>query len=139
MLNDTGTPNIALVNRDDIPTITLILNDTNRPYSNKSEPSSPKNPDSTLVTTTPNPPHDSSPFPPPCGGNKYNTTFHSSQVIADLTTPATPSKLKTGPQITPNHKDNLVYDAYCKKKKHRLVSAQTDRSHQPTLTGYLPI
>ena len=135
MLNATDTPDTALANRDDIPTVTLVPNDTNKHDSNKLEPSSPKKPDLTLATTTLNPPHDSSHVLPPPGGNKYNTTFYSTQVTADLTTPATQSKLNTGPQLTPNHIDNLIYDAYCKKKRHRLVSVQTDRTHQPRLTG----
>ena len=138
-LNDIDTPDTALVNRDDIPTDTLVPNDTSKRDSNKLEPSSPTKSDLTLSTTTPNPPHNSSHLPPPRDGKKYNATFHSNQVTVDLPTPETPSKLNTGQQLTPSHNKNLVYDAYCKKKRHRLVCAQTDRTHQPRLTEYLSI
>ena len=38
-----------------------------------------------------------------------------------------------------HHRDNLVHDAYSKKKRHKTGSAQIDRTHQPKLTGYLSL
>ena len=35
--------------------------------------------------------------------------------------------------------DNLVHNAYSKKKRHRSESAPTDRTRQPRLAGYLSL
>jgi len=43
------------------------------------------------------------------------------------------STLKTEQQLTPDHEDNLVYDAYCKKKKNRRPSAKSNRKLSPRL------
>jgi len=39
--------------------------------------------------------------------------------------------LKMEQQLTPDNKDNLVYDAYCKKKKNRHPSAKSNRKLSP--------
>ena len=123
MLNDINTPNTALDDQDDVNTVTLIpSNDTNRHGSNKLEPCSPKRPstpDLTLVaTTTPTTTYDSFYITPHIGGKTHSARHHSRQVTTNPFPPATPNKLNIGPQLTPNNKDNIVYDAYCKKKRH---------------------
>ena len=51
------------------------------------------------------------------------------------TPPMAPARnsLKTEQQLTPDHEDNLVYDAYCKKKKNRRPSAKSNRKLSPRL------
>ena len=41
--------------------------------------------------------------------------------------------LKLEQQLTPDNKNNLVYDAYCKKKKNRRPSAKSNRQLSPRL------
>ena len=140
MLNETETPKTAIDKRGDINTVTLIPNDSTRLNSNKLEPRSPKRPSiPDWTSTTPTTTHYSYHFTPhstDCG-TKYNATHNIRQVTIDPSTLATPSNLKISQQqLTPNNKDNLVYDVYYKKKRHELlVSAQPNINPQFTLSG----
>jgi len=61
---------------------------------------------------------------------KTNTrTLASRPTLASLDR----STLKTEQQLTPDYEDNLVYDAYCKKKKNRCRSAKSNRTLSPQL------
>ena len=68
-----------------------------------------------------------------CAGN--TATEHTKSIINWFypVTEQTSATLQQHPQ------DNLVNDAYSKKKRHRSESAPTNRRHQPRLIGYMSL
>ena len=48
-----------------------------------------------------------------------------------------PGRKQNSATLQHYQRDNLVHDAYSKKKRHKPESAWIDRTHQPRLMGYL--